>query len=198
MDENGILKTALEIAMERSRRTNVPEAELEGQEYYEKGKELAGKYLKSGKFDMSGEFEKFKGEKKKKAMEGFEFVLLYNLAPPASASSLKDLRKVLEGLVLSKKNKKEAAAVCGELEQVFSEYLEQRGNIMNQLKKKYQSKMDQARKATEKQAGMRLKMDVERLPEFQKDWSGIMREMNAEFDSLLAGYKGKLKSLPAA
>ena len=105
MDENKFLKTALEIALERSRNVEVSDTELENQEYIEKGKELAGMYLKSEAYDIAGEFGKYKGEKKNRVLEGLEFVLFYNLAPPASASALKDVRKVLEGLVLIKKNK---------------------------------------------------------------------------------------------
>lgn len=193
MTEDNRIRSALEIALEKVKQIEVSDDELERDEYLEKGKRLAAQYLKDTKFDLKTQVSSQSKTNKKYLLEGIETVLLQNIVLPQNERQKNELRKVLEGIVIIKDTKGPLSQVCAQLEQIFDQYDKVKKQNYNLLKQKFVAQFEEKREMMEQQMGTKIKIDVERQPEFQKTWQEMVRQINTEFESAVWEMKQYLK-----
>lgn len=190
------IKTALEIALEKAKNINFSDEELKESEYFETGKKLAGKFVAEKNLNLQEALKAYSKKEIDQIRKGLEFILMANVSFPKNESDIKDMRRVMEGVVSLKKNKQAAAQLCAGLEEHFKNYLEQKKQIYNQLKNNYLAQMKQAQEDMEKKTGTKVRIDVEKIPEFQKEWNQILLQIEQEYSGVLDGAKEELKALP--
>ncbi len=192
---SNFIKSALEIALEKSKNIKVSEKELEKIKYAEEGKKIVGQYLAKEKYDLNSILKSYKTEHKKYLIETIESVLLSNIVLPKTKQSKKEIRKVLEGIVSIKENKQAVLQICGEIDQLLDNYRKYIEESYKQLKKEFQAQFEDTRKAVENQLGVKVQVDVESNPEFQKHWREIITRIDSQYMILLEEYKQRLKSI---
>ena len=166
----------------------------------EEGKKIAAKYLKEKKFDLLKEIDTHDKKYKKYLLEGVISTLLSNIVLPTTKEINRENTHVLEGIFLLKKDKENLKNICHQLNMLFDEYYQQRKQLYNQLKRKYEMQMRQLQEVKlledqMAQKGIKLKIDVESNRQFQQEYRNYLNELNTQYQSALNEFIAQIKSM---
>jgi len=199
------IKSALEIALEKAKGISVPEKEIEKDTALEQGKKLAAEYLKNPKFNLSAKLTDLSGQEIKDKnrnyiLEGAISVFLKNIVLPENKEKKKENLRAMEGLFILKKEKDKLRDFFAETDQFFDDYLEQRKQLYEHLRKKYEQALRQNEqiKILEeqfKQQGLKLRIAVEQNPQFQQEWRSLLSQLDQDYNAHLQSVKQQLESM---
>jgi len=199
------IKSALEIALEKAKGISVPEKEIEKDTALEQGKKLAAEYLKNPKFNLSAKLTDLSGQEIKDKnrnyiLEGAISVFLKNIVLPENKEKKKENLRAMEGLFILKKEKDKLRDFFAETDQFFDDYLEQRKQLYEHLRKKYEQALRQNEqiKILEeqfKQQGLKLRIAVEQNPQFQQEWRALLSQLDHDYNTQLDSVKQQLESM---
>jgi hypothetical protein len=194
----GIIKTAAEIAKEKLEKIGEPtEQERLKWKYGPEGEKLAALYLKEDT-NLIGEVKKFDDKAKQFVIASVNDILLRNINLPRNDAARKINKKAMDGLKALKNDKTAVENVFSHMRQVLDHYMQegakQKKQAYEALKTDFEAKLQQAiRKQTGTNA--RMKIDVEKQPQFQEEWQRLQAQMEAQYVSLLDDYKQELAAI---
>ena len=192
----GEIKSAFEKAMEKAAQIEkaTPE-ELKRMEYRPKGNALAAQFLKEDNFDLEGELNKLKSNRKD-VVDGIQEIFLRNILLPKSPIIKRSSGRAMQGIQLIKQNKKALTPIFATLNQLFNYYEQARQQALAQLKQAFEARLAQATRQLEQQMlGQKIKIDVERQPEFQQEWLRMQADLDSQYEKVLDEQKKKIEEL---
>jgi hypothetical protein len=104
----------------------------------------------------------------------------------------------MEGLKAIKTNKVDVENVYSKIRRLFNHYTEegeqQRKQAYESLKIEFEARIQQA---VQQQLGslMRIKVDVEKQPQFHEEWRKVQAQLDSQYLKLLDEYKQELLSI---
>jgi len=192
------IKSAREIAMEKIEKLGeATEEERLKWKYVPEGEQLAARYLKDER-NLVSELSQYPEKARQYVKHGAAEVLIRNISLPRNDYAKSVNKKVMEGLRLLKSSKADLENMYSRLRQLFNHYTEQgeqqRKQAFQTLKTDFESKVQQAvQQQLGTMAGMRI--DVEKLPQFQQEWRRVLSQMDSQYLSLLNEYRRGLSEL---
>ena len=191
----GDMKSAREIAMEKvAKLGEVTEAERLKWKYVPQGEELASRYLKED-CNLVAELSQLQETEKKYIVAGASAVLIRNINLPKNEVVKKTNKRAMDGIKILKNDKAGVENVFSKIRHIFSHYAEQgeqqRRQAYQSLKTEFEAKVQQA---LQQQLGISAtaKIDVERQPQFQQEWSKVLIQLDSQYLTLLNEYKQEL------
>ena len=192
------IKSAYEIAMEKIKdiESATPEERMKWK-FVPKGEELAGKYMKND-VNLLTELSKYKDEERIYVVQGVSAILIRNIDLPKNDAIKKNNRKAMDGIKLIKKDKAGVENVFSKIRYIFNHYAEQgeqqKKQAYEQVKEQFAIKLQQA---VQQQMGAnaRMKIDVERHPQFQEEWRKMLVRLDTQYVQHLNEYKHDLLKL---
>jgi hypothetical protein len=194
----GIIKTAAQIAKEKLEKIGEPtEQERLKWKYGPEGEKLAALYLKEDT-NLVSEVKKFDEKAKQFIINSVNDILIRNISLPRNEAARKINKKAMDGLKALKNDKAGVENVYSHMRQVLDHYVQegakQKKQAYEALKTDFEAKLQQAiRKQTGTNA--RMKIDVEKQPQFQEEWQRLQAQMEAQYVSLLDDYKQELAAI---
>ncbi len=187
------MKSALDRAMERADRIEVPEEKLREMEHRSEGERLAAEFFKNPEYDLGTALNNCDPGAKKYISKALESVLLQNLVLPKKESDMAGNAKVFEGLSAIKKNRNTIQQVREQLENLSNYYAQARKQHYEQLRDHLERAMAQQ---VRQQTGLAStgNLNVEQRPEFQENWRKISAQLDGEYDKALAQLKEQIAS----
>jgi hypothetical protein len=192
----GDIKTAAQIAAEKLAKIGEPTQEERLKwKYGPEGEKLAAQYLKED-VNLTAELKKYDDKARAFMMKNINEILMRNINLPRNEVGRKTNKKAMEGLRLLKTNKSAVDKVYQHLQQVLDHYLqegaEQKKQAYEQLKEQFEAQIQQmVRQQTGTSTG-RVKIDVEKQPQFQEEWARVQAQMEGQYNQLLDDYKQEL------
>jgi hypothetical protein len=194
----GDIKSALEIAMEKVERLEkATDEERLKWKHVPEGEKLAVRYLKED-CNLVVELGKYAEKVRRYIIEGAGDILSRNIDLPKNDLAKKNNRRAMEGLKNLKSDKVGAENVYSKIRRIFNHYIEQgeqqRKQAYESLKAEFEAKMQQA---VQQQLGslMRVRIDVEKQPQFQEEWRKIQVQLGSQYLKLLDEYKQELSGI---
>jgi len=194
----GDIKSAREIAMEKIENLGEPSAEERLKwKYVPEGGKLAARYIKIG-CNLVDELSQYEEKVKGYIIEGAAEILSRNIDLPRSDLAKRNNKKAMEGLKVIKSNKVDVENVYSKVRRLFNHYMEQgeqqRKQAYDSLKIEFEAKMQQA---VQQQLGslVRIKVDVEKQPQFQEEWRKVQAQLDSQYLKLLDEYKQELLTI---
>jgi len=194
----GDIKSALEIAMEKIEKLGeVTDEERLKWKYVPEGEKLAARYIKIG-CNLVDELSQYEENVKRYIIEGAGEILIRNIDLPKSDLARRNNKKAMEGLKVIKSNKVDVENVYSKIRRLFNHYTEQgeqqRKQAYASLKIEFEAKIQQA---VQQQLGslVRIKVDVEKQPQFQEEWRKIQAQLDSQYLKLLDEYKQELLTI---
>ncbi len=194
----GDIKSAREIAMEKIEKLDkATDEERLRWKYTPEGERLAARYLNHD-CDLAVEMKQYEKNVTKYIIEGATDILIRNINLPNNDSARKNNRRAMEGLKALKSNKIDVENVYSKIRNIFNHYMEQgeqqKGQAYESLKTEFEAKMQQA---IQQQLGSmtRIKIDVEKQPQFQEEWHRIQSQLDTQYLKLLDEYKQELLAI---
>ena len=191
----GEIKSAAEIAREKLEKIGEPtEAERLKWKYSPEGEKLAARYLKEDT-NLINEVKKYDDKAKKYITASVNDILIRNILLPRNEVARKTNKKAMDGLKALKSDKVAVENVFSRMRHVLDHYVQegakQKKQAYESLKAEFEAKIQQAIK---KQTGVnaRVKIDVEKQPQFLEEWQRVQAQMEAQYLTLLDEYKQEL------
>ena len=152
----GEIKSALELALERTKDVKSDKSQITKQKAEEEGKKTAAGFLS----DLPSEkisSEKLKDLLKIKKNEeleyfkkGFAALLLSNLKLPDEEINRELLTKLTEGFTVLSGKKKEIAYIFNQTEAFFNQYIQNKNDLTENLKNQFASKLQERRSSSKR------------------------------------------------
>ena len=194
----GDIKSALEIAMEKIERLGkATEEERLKWEYVPEGERLAVRYLKQD-CNLVVELSQYEETARRYVIEGASGILVRNINIPKDDLAKENNKRVMDGLKNLKNDKVAVENVYSQMRRIFNHYVEQgeqqRRQAYESLKAEFEAKVQQA---VQQQLGslMRVKIDIERQPQFQEEWRKVQTQLDSQYLHLLDEYKQELSGI---
>jgi hypothetical protein len=194
----GIIKSAAEIAKEKLEKIGAPtEEERLKWKYGPEGEKLAALYLKED-VNLVNEVKKYDAKAQKIIIAGVNDILLRNISLPHNDMARKTNKKAMDGIKALKTDKAAVENVFSRMRHVLEQYgqegAKQKKQAYEALKTEVEAKLQQA---IRKQTGVdaRMKIDVEKQPQFQEEWQRLQAQMEGQYANLLDDYKKELAAI---
>jgi len=188
------MKSALDRAMERADRIQVPEEKLQEMHYQGEGKRLAANFLKEPGYDLQAALQACDPVEQKQIAGALVSILLQNLVLVKKESDISSNNRVLEGIGTLKKDKQGIEQAKEQLENLSNYYSQARAQHYEQLKSQVsQALSQQIRQQTG--AAPSGNLNVEQRPEFQENWRKLSAQLDGEYDKALIELKNQIASL---
>ena len=194
----GDIKSAREIAMEKIEKLGeATDEERLKWKYVPEGEKLAARYLQQD-CNLATELSQYEQAARKHVVEGAGDILVRNINPPSNDLAKSNNKRAMDGLKSLKDDKVAVENVYSKMRRVFNHYTEQgeqqRKQAYESLKAEFEAKMQQV---VQQQLGtsMRVKIDVEKQPQFQEEWRKLQAQLDSQYIKLLDEYKQELSAI---
>ena len=194
----GDIKSALEIAMEKVEKLGeATDEERLRWKYVPEGERLAVRYIKQD-YNLAVELSQYEENVRRYIVVGASEILTRHINLPRNDLAKRNNRKAMDGLKNLKSDKVSVENVYSKIRRIFSHYVEQgeqqRKQAYESLKAEFEAKLQQAAQQ-QLDLPMRVKIDVERQPQFQEEWRKVQTQLDSQYLKLLGEYKQELSSI---
>lgn len=191
----GKIKSALELAMEKTADMKIDKEKLKQKELNKKGQILASSILNGNEKDGVSKLKSYSSEDKKYIIEGFVETLLSNIRLPLYINSDNKL-EILEKTFAMISDKKEIYnLVFTQLQQLFGKFIEDIQNLSEGLKQQYMPVLMQKQQQMMQQTGQNIQLEPEQDPEFMELLSRHRKELEAQYNTVIAQAKSELTKI---
>jgi|GEM_PF-4713781 len=188
----GDIKSSYELAMERLKDLPSDKEGLRIHRLKDQGKRLLAAMRKDSRMNVAAAFPK--GPDEVHVKEGFLEALLANIVLPANEEQMKELSLIRKGFSFIVKREDSMISFFAQLEELFQYYLQNTRNAEESLKDQFTHIIRQKEQMLEKQ-GMRVNIDVTKLPEFIEQLRTHRREIQRRSEPVLNDLKKSLRQL---
>ncbi len=190
------IKSAWEIALERTENIEIDEEKLAFEEAVKTARAIAGKYLNDDEEGQEDIFSELQAIKDQKAMkEGVVMTVVQNLNLP-SDTVLTDRYERIGNLASSVSgNNAQVNELMGQLIGFIKQYPEHRKQLLEQLKEQFAPMMQQKEEEFRAKYGQSVTLSAESDPEFVKIAQGQLDKLSKQYNETLEGAKAQLKAM---
>jgi hypothetical protein len=179
----GVIKTALEIALERTENVKSDKSSIDQFEAKQRGKKLANAFL-AGEADLADEIKKTQAAHRESLKQGIFDVLISQVTLPADSDDEKRVELVGKGLQAVINNNR-FSAMFKQLTQLFSQYLEEVSHYDKAIRQQYAPKLRQKEEELSRRLGREVRIDPFQDPEFVAFYNQHMNALKGNYDVLI-------------
>jgi len=192
----GEIKSALELALERTNNVQSDKKLIEKNKAIDEGKKSAFEYMEKNNGKETS-FEKLIKESSKEKQqwlrEGMFKVLISNLKLPEDESSFKKINKIRDGFSAIVEDKKEVIFLFSQIEQVFKQYLQNKNSIIENLNNNFEQKLREKEEALSKQLGTKVTLKPENDPEYKDYLRKMTNQLNQQYREVLVKIRNEIE-----
>jgi len=190
-----VIKSAYELAMERTKDIAGDKEALEASASSTEGKKAVSRFLDDKEVKLRDELKKFDRKRAEWARDGMLQALLANLVLPADELGIQRSRRIAEGLSDLGNKSRQLSQLFAQLEDFFKEYIEERKRVRDLIEDRYSQKLKQKEQELSKQLGGPVKIDPAQDPEFVGLLRQNMGNLEARYAEVLARVKEQITAL---
>jgi len=188
------MKSALDRAMERADRIELPEETLKQMNYRSEAERLAAEFLKEPQYDLAIALKKYDTEARAYITKALESVLLQNLILPKKESDIAANKILIDGISSLKKNQGAVHQAADQLNSLSDYYVQARKQHYDQLKAQVGEVLAQ-QILQQTGAPPPGNLNVEQTPQFAESWRQVSAKLDGEYDKALAQLKDQISSV---
>jgi hypothetical protein len=189
----GVIKTALEIALEKTETVKSDKAGIELFETRQRGKKLAGSFLLQ-EVNLEQEIKNTPDNKKESLKQGIFDVLISKIALPAAKDDGKLTEAVGKGLQAVIKSK-QFSNMYQQLTQVLSQYLQEASRYDQAIRQQYAPKLRQKEEELSRRFGREVRIDPMQDAEFVNLYNQHMNALKGNYQGIIDEAKEQIRLL---
>jgi len=189
----GVIKTALEIALEKTEQVKGDKSSIGQFETKQRGKKLANAFL-NGELDLAGEIKSAEADQRESLKQGIFDVLVTQIALPAGKDDEKRIEKVGKGLAAII-DSKEFSEMYKEIVQVFGRYLEEAAHYEKAIAQQYAPKLRQKEEELSRRMGREVRIDPFQDPEFVAFYNQHMTALKSNYEAVIEQAKAETRRM---
>jgi hypothetical protein len=180
----GRIKSALEIALERTDSVKSDKDSVGQFEAKRNGKKLANRYLAGEVKSLEDEVKKAPKEERASVRQGIFDVLVSQLALPAAEEDQKHVEDAGRGLQTLIGDAR-FNNVVKQFFQVLGRYLNEAGQYEEAIKRQYAPKLKQKEEELSRRTGQQIHLDPFQDPEFAAFYNQNMNQLKANYQAVI-------------
>jgi len=189
----GEIKTALEIALERTETVKSDKSGIDQYEIKKRGKKLANAFLE-GEGDLADEIKKTPSDKRESLKQGIFDVLITQIVLPAGKEDEKRIEQVGKGLA-AVINNSQFSAMFKQLVQLFGQYLQELAQYEHAIRQQYAPKLRQKEEELSRRLGREVRIDPLQDPEFIAFYNQHMNALKGNYESVIEQAKEEARRM---
>ncbi len=194
------IKTAMELAMERTADVEVDKEAVRKDEYTRRGKSAAARYLNNPKsVSLNDEVEALEGIDRDWVKRGIVDTLLANLTLPRFEADLNQLPQITDGLkglgMVKGDEAKNLDYLLNQFTELFKQYLQNVEQLAEQLKTQWEPRLRQKEQQMKQKTGQTVSLTPEQDPEFAKVLTEELARMDAQYGEVLSQGKEEIRKM---
>jgi hypothetical protein len=178
----GKIKSALEIALERSESVKSDKQSVGLFETKQRGKKIANEFLEGAIASLEDEIKKEESEAREHLKQGIFDVLLSRVTLPAAKEDVKRLEIACQGLGVVIGNKRFGQA-AGQFSEIMEQYLSEAEQYEEAIKRQYAPKLRQKEEELTRRFGRQIKIDPFQDPEFVAFFNQHMSALKGNYQA---------------
>ena len=188
----GEIKSALELALEKTKDVKSDPKTVDAHEHRNAGKRLATRLQEESEFDLKKELKQYSGERRGWVEEGFFQVVLAAISLPTSEEELERLATLHDGLTAVLGKGKDLEYLFQQVHGLFKQYLDNRQQLIEQIRNQYAQRMRQREQELSRQYGSQVQMDPASDPEFSKALQDNLGRLQEQYQGVLEQVREEL------
>ncbi|GHV82405.1 hypothetical protein AGMMS49991_09630 [Spirochaetia bacterium] len=193
----GRIKSALEIALERTESVKGDKTSIDQFEAKQQGKRLANEFLDGKEASLEQGFKKFPKEQQASFKQGVFDVLISQLILPVSREDEKRLTAAGKGLQVIIADSR-FGAIFNQLTQVLSRYLEEVAQYEEAIRRQYAPKLRQKEEDLSRRMGRPVQLDPFQDPEFIAFYNQNMNGLRENYQAMVDQVREQAAQMYAA
>jgi hypothetical protein len=191
----GEIKSALELALEKTRNVKSDPKTVEAHEHRNVGKRLATRLQEESDFDLKKELKQYSAERRTWVEEGFFQVVLAAISLPTAEEELERLNTLRDGLTVVLGKGKDLDYLFQQVHGLFKQYLDNRQQLIEQIRSQYAQRMRQREQELSRQYGSQVQMDPASDPEFSKTLQDNLGRLQEQYQGVLEQVRDELSRM---
>ncbi len=163
-----VIKSALEIALEKTQSVEADRGILEASKYRTEGKKAVSRFYSEEGVDLRRLLEQFDRKHAPHVKAGAVEALMASVKLPLDEMSLVQIKKTLKGLFAVVDDAKRLAKLTQQMETFLEEYLQERKRLVAAVDQQYEPLRRQKEEQMSRQMGARVRIDPLQDPDYQK------------------------------
>ena len=180
----GRIKSALEIALEKTESVKGDKASINQFETRQKGKRLANEFLNEGKKSLEEEIKKCPKDEQASLKQGIFDVLISQLTLPDAEEDLNRVESAAKGIQIII-NDHRFGSMVKQLSQILRQYLNEAAQYEEAIKRQYAPKLKQKEEEISRRLGRELKLDPFQDPEFVAFYNQNMNNLKENYQAAI-------------
>ena len=192
----GEIKSALELALERTNNVQSDKKLIEKNNNIEEGRKAAFEFMEKNNIKEDSLEKIIKGSSKEKQQwlkEGIYKVLISNLKLPEDESSFEKINRIRDGFSAIVEDKKEIVYLFSQIEQVFKQYLQHKDSIIENLNNNFEQKLKEKEEVLSKQLGAKVTLKPENDPEYKEYLHKVTNQLDQQYREVLVKIKSEIE-----
>jgi len=189
----GVIKTALEIALEKTEKVKGDKSGIGQFEVKKRGKKLANDFLE-GEVDLAAEIKKTPARDRESLKQGIFDVLVAQIALPTAKDDEKRLEKLGKGLS-AVINKGEFNDMYGQLTSLFAQYIKEASQYEQMIKQQYAPKLRQKEEELSRRFGREVRIDPFQDPEFVAFYNQNIKALRGNYETVVEQAREEAKRM---
>ena len=181
----GKIKSALEIAMERTESVASDKSSIGQFEAKQKGKKLANEYLEGSVQSLEDEIKKLKGEEQASLKQGVFDILISQITLPVVKDDLNRIEAAGRGLHTVIGGKR-FGDIVKQMVGILNQYLDEAEQYEEAVKRQYAPKLRQKEEEISRRIGRHIKLDSFQDPEFVAFFNQSINALKANYEGAVA------------
>jgi hypothetical protein len=190
-----VIKSALEIALERTQNVEANKEALEANTYATEGKKAVSQFLSEENVDLKKLLDGFDKKHLGHVKEGAVQALLANVKLPAEEMSLLKSKKAGEGFHALVSDSKHLSKLLNQMEQFLADFLQERKRVVEAVDQRFEPIRRQKEQAMSQQLGAKVKIDPAMDPDYQKILRDNMTILEDRYAQVLGQVKQELRRM---
>ena len=190
----GKIKSALEIALERTESVISDKNSIGQYEAKQKGKRLANEFLGETVKSLEEELKKASGDELLSLKQGIFDILISQITLPATKDELNRVETAGHGLhtIIGSKHFGE---MIKQMVQILKQYLDEAAQYEDAIKKQYAPKLRQKEEEISRRLGRHVKLDPFQDPEFLNFFNQHMNALKSNYEGAVNELKDEARKL---
>ena len=193
----GVIKTALEIALEKTSGVKSDKSSIDQYNAKQRGKKIAGSFM-AGEADLTNAIKETENNLKDSLKQGIFEVLSSQISLPSVNSDNKDDEKRIEtacsGLSVIINNK-QFGKLTQQLTQVLNQFKQETTHYDQAIKQQYAPKLRQKEEELARRLGREVRIDPFQDPEFVTFYNQHMNALKGNYEAAISQFKEEARKL---
>lgn len=192
----GKIKSAWEIALEKTEGITIDKEKMKYQSDVEKARKAAGSYMLADKADDEAFINNLKDIDPKAMKEGLLMTADANISLPESEEGNEErFRRIKTIIAIASDNNSNALALTDELIGFLNQYPLHRKDLVEKMKAQYKPILDEKSEKLSKQYGQDIHLSYENDKEFMEAASKNLERLENQYQQTVRNAKAQLKQM---